>query len=446
MRSLDEREAELLPEEPQRNLTPEVPLFRPEALARPPSPYGRVAPLTPPSWRWITIGLALIILVAGVLLASASFARKETVVGRLRPSEGEFRVMTGRSGTVRALLVKEGALVRRGQALLSISTETSLGSGATTNARLMGSIAAERAALVDRMRNAVDAATFKARENRLSEQTFRAQAAALGAQRAKVERRLSLSNDYFKAISILKEKGFVRLSELKAREDEKLMLEQSLIQLDSEKSQLLSQADQAAAMAMRSSAEAQSEQNALQESLAGLAQREVEAELQGGIIIRAAVPGRVTALRATPGKAVDANQPIMTILASPESRHSSSAATELVADLYVPPRAIGFIERGEEVRIMVDAFPYQQFGTVTGRVDLVSRTALAPEELDPVENESKEPVYVVTATISSDSLKEFGRQQDLKAGMTLSADIILENRSLFEWLFSPLIASGKRLF
>lgn len=446
MHSLDEKEAELLPEEPKPGVTPGLPLFRPQALTRPPTPYGRVAPLTPPSWRWITIGLALVILVAGVLLATASFARKETVVGRLRPSEGEFRVMTGRPGTVLALLVKEGALVHRGQPLLSISTETILGSGATTNARLMGSIAAERAALRDRKRNAGEAAGFKTRENRLSEQTLRAQAAALQAQRVKVERRLSLANEYFKAISQLKEKGFVRLSELKAREDEKLMLEQSLIQLDSERSQLLSQADQAAAAAMRAAAEAQSEQNSLQETMAGLEQRQVEAELQGGIIIRAAVAGRVTALRATPGKAVDANHPIMTILASPESSRSTPGATELVADLYVPPRAIGFIQRGQEVRIMVDAFPYQQFGTVAGRIDLVSRTALAPEELDPVENESKEPVYVVTATISPDSLKEFKRQQDLRAGMTVSADIILENRSLFEWLFSPLIASGRRMF
>ena len=420
-------------------------LFRLDALERPQSTLGRVAPLTPPSWRWMTIGLVAVIATAIVFLLAASFARKETVAGRLRPVAGEFRVIAGRGGTVQALFVKEGALVRRGEPLLVLSMETVLGSGATTNARLMQSVRDERMALQQRVENASQAADLEVRDSRLLELTLNRQAAALSQQRLKVERRLTLAEDQFEAIKSLREKGYARSTELKAREDAKLSLEQNLIAMDSQHNQLLVQAQQARAAALRAMAEARKEQNTLQESLAALAQREVEAELQGSVLMRAAVSGRVTAVRAAPGKVLNQNQPIMTILASPRAA-PRNAETELLADLYVPPRAIGFVRAGQPVRLMIDAFPYQQFGTVAGRVQSVSRTALAPEELDAVENDVNGPVYVITASLDADSLAQFGRRDEFSPGMTLSADIILEERSLLDWLFGPLIASGRRIF
>ncbi|MGK6356625.1 HlyD family secretion protein [Sphingomonas sp. DT-207] len=422
-----------------------LPLFRPEAIRTPQPAYGHAAPLTPPSWRWITLGLAIVVIAFIAILMSASFARKETVSGRLRPAEGEFRVMPNRSGTVRNLFVKEGAIVHRGQPLFSISTETMLGSGATTNARLMSAIELERAALSERTLNSKQAAELKVKESSLTEQSLRAKATALGEQREKVERRLRLATEYLAAIQQLSAKGFARLGELKAREDAKLTIEQSLMQIDADRAELLSKADQAAAAAKRALWEARSEQNALQEAVSALSQRQVEAELQDSVVIRAARSGRITAIRATAGKAVEANRPAMTILASAEGPGHEGRGADLVADLYVPPRAIGFIEPGQPVRIMLDAFPYQQFGTVAGRVAAVPEAALAPEELDAIEGNSQDAVYLVTIVIPADSIAAYGKRHDLRAGMTLMADIILEERTLFEWIFGPLLAGGRRL-
>lgn len=422
----------------------DLPLFRPEAIVSTPSGYGRAAPLTPPSWRWITLGLVAVILSLAIVLVSANFARKETVPGRLRPSEGEYRVMSSRAGTVSELYVKEGTIVRRGQPLLSISTETTLASGATTNARLMDGIATERGALGDRMTNATAAAELRVTESRLLEQNLRTQVAAMAAQRTNILQRMGLAKDGLDAIRTLQAKGFARLTELKAREDAMLALEHSLLQLDAERADLLGQAEKAAAGTQRELAEARSERNALQEEMGALSQRQVDAELQDRVIIRAVRSGRVTAIRATVGKAVEPNQPAMTILASAESRVAPGQGANLVADLYVPPRAIGFVRPGQRVRLMVDAFPYQQFGIVEGRVAIVAESALAQQELEAVEGNGDDPVYLVTATIPADSVRAYGRRQDLRAGMTLTADIVLEERSLLEWLFSPLLASGRR--
>ena len=53
----------------------------------------------------------------------------------------------------------------------------------------------------------------------------------------------------------------------------------------------------------------------------------------------------------------------------------------LLAELFVPSRAIGFVEPGQRVRLMVDAFPYQRFGTLGGRVETVSQAVLSPNEV-----------------------------------------------------------------
>jgi membrane fusion protein len=111
----------------------------------------------------------------------------------------------------------------------------------------------------------------------------------------------------------------------------------------------------------------------------------------------------------------------------------------LRAELFVPTRAIGFVEPGQKVRILYEAFPYQQFGTYGGRVDEISRTVLTRSDTSgPIE--LKEPSYRVTATLDRPDVDAFGKQVALQADMLLRADIILEKRSLMTWILHPLLS------
>jgi membrane fusion protein len=47
-------------------------------------------------------------------------------------------------------------------------------------------------------------------------------------------------------------------------------------------------------------------------------------------------------------------------------------------------------------------------------------------------------MYRVTVRISKESVQAYGQQFPLQAGMLLTADIVLEKRSLVEWLLDPL--------
>jgi membrane fusion protein len=47
--------------------------------------------------------------------------------------------------------------------------------------------------------------------------------------------------------------------------------------------------------------------------------------------------------------------------------------------------------------------------------------------------------------LARQSIDAFGREVALQPDMTLSADVILEKRSLLEWLFEPLFGVRGRL-
>jgi membrane fusion protein len=116
------------------------------------------------------------------------------------------------------------------------------------------------------------------------------------------------------------------------------------------------------------------------------------------------------------------------------------AGAELQAELAVPSSAIGFVNAGQEVSLAIDAFPYQRFGTVKGKVLTVAESALSQQGA----NGAVIAVYPVRVKLDTEAVTAFGRSEPLVSGMTLSARIVTEKQSLLEWLFEPLYAVRRR--
>lgn len=92
------------------------------------------------------------------------------------------------------------------------------------------------------------------------------------------------------------------------------------------------------------------------------------------------------------------------------------------------------------MRLAVDAFPYQRFGTVIGRVETVSASAINAQG----PNGGTIAVYPVTVTIDQPRITAYGGTEPLVSGMSLTARIVTERQSLIEWLFEPLFAVRRR--
>ena len=70
----------------------------------------------------------------------------------------------------------------------------------------------------------------------------------------------------------------------------------------------------------------------------------------------------------------------------------------------------------------------------------ISRTVLAPRDA-PEALGLAEPSFRVRAKLEEEFVQAYGEAMPLQAGMTLRADLILEDRTLWQVLTNPLRAS-----
>lgn len=159
------------------------------------------------------------------------------------------------------------------------------------------------------------------------------------------------------------------------------------------------------------------------------------------IAIQANSSGVIGTINAEVGQFADLSKPLLTIL--PKN-------IPLIAQLYVPSRAIGFVKEGDLVLLRYQAYPYQKFGHAKAQVLSVAKTALASQDLQtigiisPQEQLNNEPVYLVRAKLDKQMVKAYGHDMPLQVGMTLEGDIMHEKRKLYEWVLEPLFSiTGK---
>ena len=170
------------------------------------------------------------------------------------------------------------------------------------------------------------------------------------------------------------------------------------------------------------------DRSALDQRIAQIDSQTGQTTAARGHVVRAPQAGRVAALRARTGEQVEPGAPLAIVL--PED-------ASLIAELYLPSRAAGFVEPGQAVKLMYDAYPYYKFGIARGEVRTVAAVAQRPDEIG-IAADSPELLYRVGVAPDASSVKAFGREHALQPGMELSADVVLEDRRLVDWLLEPL--------
>jgi membrane fusion protein len=154
------------------------------------------------------------------------------------------------------------------------------------------------------------------------------------------------------------------------------------------------------------------------------------------VVIESPLEGRVASVQARLGQTVG-SESLQMILLPKDSK--------LEAELFVPTRAAGFIKPGQHVNLLYDAFPYQKFGAARGEVTQVSSAIINPSELN-IGVKLEEPVYRVTVNITKQTIDAYGQVFQLQPGMTLQADIVVEEVILWEMLFEPLLARFRKTY
>ena len=138
--------------------------------------------------------------------------------------------------------------------------------------------------------------------------------------------------------------------------------------------------------------------------------------------IVAPVTGDVFDLRAYPGYVPPAGQaarPVLQIVPT----------EDLVAEVFVSPQDIGFVDKGMPVDVKVSAFNYSEYGGVDGEVAFISASALEPE---PPYDFFR---YAVRVDLEQDYMTIRNQKKALQPGMEIQANVrINENRTVWNLL------------
>ena len=411
-------------------------LFRGEVLRRQGgAALGEPVQIASLSHVVLTAFLAAILVVAVVYATLVGYSRKATAQGVVTSSPGVVRVRAPRPGTIVEVAAQEGAGVAAGQLLFRVVVEETGASGTGSDTAILAALARQRNVLEDQIRNEQPRAEAEATRLDAQIHDLAGEIDQLENQRRLQSTRAVEARSFYEAGVPVRATGIITANELHNRLQSALTDEQNLASLDERFEARRGELEQARLRLRALPFETADRCARLRRDLNDNEQRTAEIEGRRRYDVRASIAGRVTSLQAQIGAGVDPHIPQLSIV--PED-------VRFEADLFVPARAIGFVRPGQPVRLHYDAFPFQHFGTYEGTVAAVAATMLAPNEVTgPVL--LREPAYRVKVALARQSIDAFGREVALQPDMTLSAEIILEKRSLLEWLFEPLFGARGRL-
>ncbi|MFN3879305.1 MAG: HlyD family secretion protein [Brevundimonas sp.] len=413
-------------------------LFRPEAIqASERRIEGEVNLAVPLTTSTVTMILAVFVAVAVAAACVVPYGRRELVSGVITPQSGMSRLVSPSTGRVDRLLVSEGQVVRRGQALMEIAASESI----LTSSSQAAEMATLAGAALDREQEAVRRRSQAEHQTLLAEQArltalLTAQQGRLVAGRRRADGRrqaLALATRDLARIEQLAENGFAPERERAVRTTTVIQAQADLDDAESDLVTLGGEMEQTRSLLEAGRQSELRRQAELDGAAAQYEQQRAEVQARNRWALSSPINGRVVALSASPGEPVDSSR-VLAIVVPGDGR--------LEAELQVPVRSIGMLRVGQAVRLQYDAFPHQRFGAGDGVLTSISGAPVTPAAGLP--GQSVEPLYRVRASLRTPEISVYGQRSNVQAGMTLRASIVTGRRTLLQWLTDPIRDAGRR--
>ncbi|THF63212.1 HlyD family type I secretion periplasmic adaptor subunit [Pseudothauera rhizosphaerae] len=410
------------------------------------------------------VAMGLILLFALLALLWAVFGHVDvvaTAAGKIVPDSRSKVVQPQETGTIHAIHVRDGQVVRSGEPLIELDATVARADverlrsefnaavlDAGRSRALLAALEAGQppglAALRDVLPPDLEPPRLEA-EQRLVGGTYAAYASALDQLDAEVARREAERRATLAVVEKLRQT--LPIVEQRARDYRDLMerrfvsrhgyLELEQARIEQERDLAAQREKLAEIAASRLEAEHQKarlvaetrrewldRQQAAQERAASLAQELLKAESRDRLMLLAApVDGRVQQLAVhTQGGVVTPAQPLMVIV---------PLDNPLEVEALVPNKDIGFVHAGQAVEIKVETFPFTKYGTLAGEVVDVSSDAIQDEKLGLV--------FAARVRLARDTLLVEGRTVRLSPGMAVTVEVKTGKRRLIEYFLGPLL-------
>jgi membrane fusion protein len=383
-----------------------------------------------------SITLLLTVVVAALLgfVGYGQYARKESVEGFLEPDRGVIRVFSPRGGVISDVRVADGQSVDRDEVLFKVVDLQSMADGADADSELLTRYGRERDSLtISRDREAQRFATEGV--------GLRAQLAIIAMQMDANARLMDVQTEQanlreaqMDAIRVLHDRGAIATIDWLLQREQSLQLREKLQSTRQSANRLAGERAAVLAKLAQLPIDHADRLAEVESRLAAVERSQVQLRARRAFEVRSPVGGRVVSVRRKVGEAASPDDAALTIIPNDSI---------LVGRLLIPTSAIGFVQPGESVRVRYDAFPYQHFGVHRAVVRDVARGVLfSGDSYGPLR--VTKPAYPATVALSSQAVTADAREVPLQSGMLLRADIILERRSILEWIFEPLLGTRGR--
>ncbi|MCG9625541.1 HlyD family efflux transporter periplasmic adaptor subunit [Vibrio mediterranei] len=378
-------------------------------------------------------------------VAFAEYTRRDTLNGVVSPTGGIVKIQANDEGYAEKVLVTEGEKILAGAPLYEIKTERYDQFGQGVKKRIVTTIENQIALLNERRSKEIEKSQHQLEVIdddliRLSEE-----ANILKVVVDLSEQELSLAQSLVDKQQVLVNKQFISSIELQRQRLELITLEAkvqnqrlSLQRLGREKA---NREETRETLQLDLEIALQDIDRQLQQ----IVQNKMEYFFQTDTQIVSPINGVVASIFVKEGHSVNKGQPLLVLI--PEGEEP------VFVELYAPSRSIGFIQEGQDVRLRFDAFPYEKFGVQQGVISSISKSAVTAEMLPNsplIQSQLSRThggvgLYQVRVKLDKPTITVYGEEQMFVPGMTLTADIELDTRKVYEWLLEPLYTIKGRM-
>lgn len=416
-------------------------LFRKEVFVAQQNKWtGQVILTRPFSFLFLTFCAFLIALCIIIFLIFGSYTNKTTVEGQLLPTMGVVRVYSSDIGTITHKFVEDGNFVKAGEPLFKLSTSR-FGEKGNVQAKLAAEANLKKTLALQELERLKRIHQNEQKNVHNNIHRLNNQLENIKQQITGQNRQIRLAEKTLNKNKFLASQGAVSQQDKMTAESHLLEQRSRLESLKLEQNNAIRELDEQKITLSSLPERHKTELSQLNRTITEMNQEILDFDLKSEQTIRASKSGYISTINVDIGQQVEPSKLLLSIV--PEQ-------TELVANLYIPSKAVGFIKPKDKVVLRYQAYPYQKFGHATGEIISVARTALGKQELSGLgiifTNPTllNEPAYLVKVKLEKQTIKAYGENKPLQIGMILEADILHERKKLYEWVLDPLYSiSGK---
>jgi multidrug efflux pump subunit AcrA (membrane-fusion protein) len=364
----------------------------------------------PPNWvvrgaAWLVIALFVTALIASAVVHVPETIRCPCIVV---PEGGADPIQSPRLAVIREVRVGEGREVAAGDELFVLSSED-VGDH-DTQARTL------EEDMTSRKRNLKEAETTDAADLEIKDHEI-----AQADEELKFrETSVAVERDLVARYEKLSKVGVYSETDLVLRQLELAGAEKDLSIAGRTRQQVVLQRQQMAAEQARQRSDQLAEIKKLEIRL-DASKRQMEDTQQNLISIRAPYDAVVISMSANNAGSVVQNGQELCQLAR---AHGKLKLRLLLAEEGMPRLSVG-----QRVRFFAEAFPYQRYGTITGRLSWISPSAVSSRDGQQ---------FVAVATLDRDAFQVGGLSAPLRVGMKGEARVVVGSRTLIEYALEPV--------